>query len=253
MSRPVIPAWLPVVRTPAHACAYLPERTAHTVFVAPSVPKSPALLGVLSAQGFRRSGEHIYRPGCQGCQACIPVRVPVNEFRPRRSQRRVWRRNRDLRVVERDDRFRVEHYRLYRRYLRGRHPGGSMENQSPREYLEFLGNRWGKAVFFEFREDLRLLAVAVADRLPGALSAVYSFYDPDFETRSLGTYCILWEIEAARRSGHEWLYLGYWVADCRKMRYKERYLPHERLIDGTWIRCGHRAPDAPRRQARQDP
>ena len=112
-----------------------------------------------------------------------------------------------------------------------------MDGHTPGEYLEFLGGTWADMVFFEFREGRRLLAVAVADRLPDALSAVYSFYDPAFKARSLGVYCILWQIEAARRSGREWLYLGYWIAGCREMQYKNRYLPQERLIDGAWIRC----------------
>ena len=111
-----------------------------------------------------------------------------------------------------------------------------MDDPTPHGYLEFLRGTWTDTVFFEFREGEHLLAVAVADRLPDALSAVYAFYDPDLRTRSLGVYCILWQIEAARCAGCEWLYLGYWIAECRKMRYKDRYLPQERLIDGAWVR-----------------
>ena len=229
---------LPLLVTPAHECGYLPERTARTAFLGPSVPKSPGLLSALSRYGFRRSGEHIYRPVCRECQACVALRVPVHEFQPRRNQRRVWRRNQDLRVVDCDDRFRAEHYRLYRRYVATRHPGGSMDDATPRQYLAFLRGGWAETVFLEFRHEARLLAVAVADRLPDALSAVYTFFDPDFESRSLGTYTILWQIEAARRAGHEWLYLGYWIAESSKMRYKERFLPQDRLIDGEWVRCG---------------
>ena len=232
---------LPLLVTPAHACGYLPEQAARSAFVPPSVPKSPQLLGVLTRHGFRRSGEHIYRPVCGECRACVALRVPVHEFRPRRSQRRVWRRNRDLRVVERDDCFRTEHYRLYRRYVAARHPGGSMDDATPLQYRSFLRSEWADTVFVEFRRDARLLAVAVSDHLPDAHSAVYTFYDPDFESRSLGTYCILWQIERACRAGHDWLYLGYWIAECGKMRYKERFLPQERLIDRAWVPFGHRA------------
>ena len=229
---------LPLLVTPAHECGYLSERIASTAFVGPSVPKSPRLLGVLSEHGFRRSGEHIYRPVCRECQACVALRVPVHEFRPRRNQRRVWRRNQDLRVVVRDDRFRNEHYRLYRRYVSSRHGGGSMDGATPGEYRSFFCGGWAETVFVEFHHGARLIAVAVSDRLPEAHSAVYTFYDPAFESRSLGTYSILWQIEAARRAGHEWLYLGYWISECAKMRYKERFLPQERLIGGDWIRCG---------------
>ena len=236
---------LPLLVTPVHECGYLPERAASTAFVGPDYPKSPGLLGALSRHGFRRSGEHIYRPVCRECRSCIALRVPVREFRPRRGQRRVWRRNQDLRVIERDDTFRAEHYRLYDRYIAMRHPGGSMDGATPREYRSFLCGAWADTAFFEFRHRERLVAVAVADRLPNALSAVYTFYDPDFDSRGLGTYCILWQIEAARGAGCEWLYLGYWIAESSKMRYKERYLPQERLLDGVWVRYERCAPGRP--------
>ena len=141
-------------------------------------------------------------------------------------------------MVECDDRFREEHYRLYRRYISERHPGGNMDGATPGDYRSFLGGAWSETVFFEFRLGPHLLAIAVSDRLSDALSAVYTFYDPDFEGRSLGTYCILWQIEAAKHAGHEWLYLGYWIEECRKMRYKEDFRPHERYIDGAWTRFG---------------
>ena len=229
---------LPLFVTPAHECGYLPERSARSAFVDPSAPKSPELLSILSRHGFRRSGAHIYRPECPQCRACVALRVPVHEFRRRRCQRRVWRHNQDLRVVECDDRYREEHYRLYRRYISERHPGGNMDGATPEDYRSFLGGVWSETVFFEFRLGPHLLAIAVSDRLSDALSAVYTFYDPDFEGRSLGTYCILWQIEAAKHAGHEWLYLGYWIEECRKMRYKEDFRPHERYIDGAWTRFG---------------
>ena len=228
---------LPLLVTPAHECGYLSERIASTAYVGPSIAKSPRLLGILTQHGFRRSGEHIYRPVCRECQACVALRVPVHEFRPRRIQRRIWRRNQDLRVVARDDRYRSDHYQLYRRYMSARHRGGSMDGATPEEYRSFFRGAWAETLFVEFHHGAQLIAVAVSDRLPDAHSAVYTFYDPDFESRSLGTYCILWQIEAARRAGHEWLYLGYWIAECDKMRYKERFLPQERLIGGDWIRC----------------
>ena len=234
---------VPLLVTPGHECGYLPERTATTAFVGPSIPKNPRLLRLLAEHGFRRSGEHIYRPVCRECRACVALRVPVHEFRPRRIQKRVWRRNRDLQIADCDDRFRNEHYRLYRRYVSKRHPGGSMDDATPGEYESFLCAGWADTAFVEFRHAGELLAVAVSDRLSDAHSAVYTFYDPAFESRSLGTFCILWQIEAARRAGCRWLYLGYWIAECAKMSYKERFLPQERLIGNDWVRCGnsHRA------------
>lgn len=112
-----------------------------------------------------------------------------------------------------------------------------MDGATPEEYRSFLCGGWAETHFVEFHHGAQLIAVAVSDRLPDAHSAVYTFYDPAFESRSLGTYCILWQIEAAHRAGHEWLYLGYWIAECAKMRYKERFLPQERLIGGGWVRC----------------
>ena len=247
MSRSPASVRVPLLVTPAHECGYLPRRSARTTFVSPSVTKSSGLLGALSEHGFRRSGEHIYRPLCRECRACIAVRVPVREFRPRRIQRRVWRRNQDLRVIERDASYREEHYRLYRRYVATRHRGGSMDNATPSDYLGFLRASWADCVLYEFRRDRHLVAVAASDRLPGALSAVYTFYDPEHDSRSLGIYCILWQIEAARRRGREWLYLGYWIEGCDKMRYKQHFLPQERLIEGRWVRFARRGTQMRRR------
>ena len=222
--------------TPEHACSYLPDREATTLFVDPGQPKDPVLYSVLSRYGFRRSGRHIYRPRCRSCQACVPVRVPVAGFRPRRSQQRAWRANRDLRVAERKPEFLSEHFELYRRYVNHRHPGGGMENPTPAEYMEFLTSPWSDTVLFEFRSPERLVAVAAADVLANGLSAVYTFFDPECARHSPGVYAILWEIGEARRRGLDWLYLGYWIADAPRMRYKREYQPQEHLLNGHWVR-----------------
>lgn len=221
--------------SPPHACGYLDDREATTVFADPAVDKNPPLYAALSELGFRRSGEHLYRPHCQGCVACVPVRVPVAAFRARRRHRRAWSRNRDLHVSTRPSTFDEEHYALYRRYVASRHPGGSMDNQSPRQYRDFLMCSWAETRFYEFRYGTRLLAVAVTDRLPHALSAVYTFFDPACAERSLGVYAVLWQIEEARRLQLEWLYLGYWIGGSPKMRYKADYRPQQRLIKGEWV------------------
>lgn len=222
--------------TPAHACSYLPGREATTLFTDPGYPMDVRLYTLLSEHGFRRSGRHIYRPRCARCSACVPVRVPVAAFHPRRSQRRTWRANGDLEVIPRPAELREEHFALYRRYLAARHPGGGMDGASRAEYLEFLRSPWGETRFYEFRLGGTLVAVAAADVLLNALSAVYTFFDPAFAARSPGTYAILWEIEAARRAGLEWLYLGYWIGASRKMSYKGEYLPQEHFADGRWLR-----------------
>lgn len=221
--------------TPPHACSYLPGRTAVTLFADPYARLSSRIYSRLAHYGFRRSGRHIYRPACPGCDACIPVRVPVAWFRPRRSQRRAWRQNEDLAVRERTAVLREEDFALYRRYVSSRHPGGGMDHSTPEQYLEFLTSDWSETRFVEFRLDGALAMIAVLDRLEDALSAVYTFFDPDLHGRSPGTFAILWAIEQARRLGLSWLYLGYWIADCAKMSYKDQFRPLEQFRDGRWL------------------
>jgi arginine-tRNA-protein transferase len=222
--------------TPAHGCSYLPNRQAVTLFADPGIPKSDPVYGLLSAHGFRRSGEHLYRPHCHTCRACVPVRVPVAEFVPNRHQRRTWLRNTDLSVRPTPARFNTEHFDLYQRYLAGRHRGGGMDNPSPQQYLDFLTASWASTRFLEIRLGNRLLGVAVVDFLSDALSAVYTFYEPNEPARSLGKFSVLYEIEAAREAGLQWLYLGYWIEDSRKMRYKVDFQPLEYFWDGQWTR-----------------
>ena len=223
--------------TPPHACGYLDGQTATTVFADPRVANNSSVYTMLSRYGFRRSGNHLYRPQCETCHACVPVRVAVKPFQIRKSQKRVWRRNQDLEVRTRDDSFDPEHFSLYRKYIGARHPGGSMDNPSEEQYREFLTCAWANTAFFEFRLEKRLAAVAVSDVLDDGLSAVYTFFDPDLSRRSLGAFAILWQIEEARRRGLSWLYLGYWIEESPKMRYKGDYRPQQRLIDGRWRDC----------------
>lgn len=223
-------------RTFPHQCGYLPGRQAANVVLDPELRPDQRLYEWLVSQGFRRSGHYIYRPGCPECTACVPLRVPAGEFRPDRAQRRVWRDNRDIKVIETEPRFDEEHFRLYRRYLTARHPGGGMDDPDADDYLLFLTSPGLTSRFYEFNLHGRCVALAVADVLDEALSAVYTFFEPDARRRSLGTYAILWQIEQARRSTRRWLYLGYWIRECARMSYKNRFLPHELLIDGKWRR-----------------
>jgi arginyl-tRNA--protein-N-Asp/Glu arginylyltransferase len=222
--------------TPEHPCSYLAERQAVTVFADPEFRKDTRLYTALSRYGFRRSGQHIYRPRCPSCEACVPVRVPVRDFAPRRSQRRAWRRNQDLRVAPRLPVFNQEHFALYNCYLEGRHKGGGMDDPTPRQYMEFLTCAWSDTVFYELRLGEDLLGVTVADRLEDGLSAVYTFFDPASAERSLGVFAILWQIAEARRLGMEWVYLGYWIEQSAKMRYKTEYQPLEYFRQGRWTR-----------------
>lgn len=222
--------------TGEHECAYLPERTARTVFVDPGFPLRNGHYSSLIRQGMRRSGRYIYNPSCPHCDACQSLRVPVREFSPRRRQRRCWRRNSDLQSTVRSAAFHQEHFDLYRRYLGERHPGGGMDAHDESGYMDFLISPWSETRFVEFRLDGRLLAVSVIDLVADGFSAVYTFFDPFDARRGLGSYAILWQIDAARRYGLDYVYLGYWIAECDKMRYKADYQPCEVYRSGAWER-----------------
>ena len=218
-----------------HPCSYLPGRMSTILFVDPQRLLSDGEYGAFVRRGFRRSGDLVYRPHCQGCNACVAVRVPVRAFQPTRGQRRVWNRNRDIEIVEKPARFDSEHFDLYRRYQAGRHPESGMNDADPQKYLGFLASRQVDSTFFEMRAAGRLLGVAVADVLPDGLSAVYTFFDPNVPQRGLGVFAVLWEIAETARRGLDFLYLGYWIAEAAKMSYKTNYRPLEALMGGHWI------------------
>lgn len=219
----------------AHACGYLPDRHARSAFVDPAFPLEPGLYGALLEQGFRRSGDYAYRPMCLNCRACHSARVVVDEFVSDRAQRRCQKRNADL-SLSISTALTDEHFALYRRYLMARHPHGGMDPEDSEAFREFLGCGWGRTEFWEFRRGDELKAVAVVDRLPRGLSAVYTFFDPDEPARGLGTHAILSQIERARAERIPHLYLGYWVPGSAKMDYKKAYQPLEVLLPSGWQR-----------------
>ena len=228
------PSLLRFYVTPTHQCSYFPDRQAVTLVVDPACPIGKSTYTGLSELGFRRSGEHVYRPHCGTCHDCIPVRVPVARFKPNRSQRRTLKCNQNLQVIEQDSGFQTEHFDLYRRYVETRHPGGGMDDSSSEQYMQFIHADWCTTRLFEFRRDGVLLAVAVTDILDNALSAVYTFYDPDSLHLNLGTYAILWQVQECRRRQMGWLYLGYWIPGNSKMQYKSRYQPQEFFDGQQW-------------------
>lgn len=224
---------LPMVLTHQHPCSYLDEQ-AQSLFVHPDFMLSRGVYAQLLAQGFRRSGSHVYRPNCPSCSACVPVRLPVAAFVPDRSQKRIMMKNAATSVVLKAPIFERRHYALYRRYQNARHPGGGMDDLNPGRYLEFLRSDWCKTYFAEFSIGGELAAVAVIDHAGKALSAVYTFFDPRFSDYSPGVYAVLWQVQHAQKLGLEYVYLGYWIENCRKMSYKSRYRPIQALIDGQW-------------------
>ncbi len=206
-----------------HACSYLTGRQARNIYPDPNKTVNKTVYSHLIEHGFRRSGDHIYRPFCPDCQACVPVRIKLEEFKPNRSQRRCLQRNRDIQIKVKPAEFDHAHFELYCRYLEGRHPGGGMDNPSADSYVNFLTSSWCDTAFIEFWLQHKLVAVAVTDFIIDGASAFYTFFDPSLPKRSLGTFAILKQIELARNYDLSWLYLGYWIEESPKMRYKTNF------------------------------
>ncbi len=222
--------------TAAYPCSYLPDRLARSQVATPTHLVDSVVFSELVRQGFRRSGLHVYRPRCDHCHACVPVRLPVADFAPNRSQRRCRARNQDLGHALKPLVFDEAHYRIYRRYQSARHAGGGMDQDDREQYRNFLLMSRVDSALVEYTLDGRVVMVSLVDRLLDGLSAVYAFYEPELARRGLGVYNVLTLVELARRMGLPYVYLGYWIGDSPKMAYKRQYRPIEGLIDGRWQR-----------------
>ena len=224
--------------TASYPCSYLPDRLARSQVATPDHLIDTNAYGKLIRTGFRRSGTFIYRPFCDQCSACVPVRVVVNNFSPNRTQRRTWKYRQDIIATQRELYYHPDHYALYLHYQKNRHYGGEMDFDSCEQYQNFLLQSNVNSKIVEFDKNGQLCMISIIDRLPDGISSVYTFFDPNIKGTSLGTYSILWQIQQCSSLGLPYLYLGYWIKANQKMAYKANFQPLQGLIKRKWRRLG---------------
>ncbi len=228
------------VTTP-YKCGYLPNKLAQSLIAAPHHLVDSQVYSGLITQGFRRSGKFAYRPHCETCNACIPIRLMLSEFSPNRSQKRAFKQHADLNAFIIPLTFSQNHFELYNNYQHLRHTDEDNLNQSSpkdeaEQYRQFLCQSNVESLMIEFREaNNQVKIVSVIDVVHDGVSAVYTFYDATDSKASYGTYSIIWLAEWTKNLNLPYLYLGYWIQENQKMAYKQQFKPQEKLIDGEWV------------------
>ena len=220
--------------TAEHPCGYYTDRSSANLIPDPQIRMTNNLYSLLVSRGFRRSGGFVYRPHCPACSSCTPCRIDVEAFTPNRNQRRCLKHNNDIVTRIKQAEFSEEYFQLYRRYINRRHGDGSMADPEEADFRQFLLSDWSKTLFIESRIGEKLIAVAVADFLPAGLSAVYSFFEPDEDKRSLGTFAILQQVWLARCYQLSHVYLGYWIENHPKMDYKKHFAALQAYDEPLW-------------------
>jgi arginyl-tRNA--protein-N-Asp/Glu arginylyltransferase len=220
--------------TKTFSCNYLPEEQERLLIALDSRLQNSDSYTWLMAQGFRRSGDQIYRPHCPACSACQSIRVLVKDFSPSKSQKRSLKRNKHL-LLKKSTQLKKSYYPLFEKYINTIHIDGAMYPASFEQYEKFLSCQIAEQLFIETWDNDKLICVAVTDVLDDALSAVYTFYDPDYRSAGLGILSILNQIRICAQLGLPFLYLGYQIDACKKMNYKDRYYPHQRLMQNNWL------------------
>jgi len=220
--------------TAPYPCSYLDEQEARSQVATPSFLISPQVYSELVLHGFRRSGTFTYRPRCDYCRECIPVRIEIESFSTNRSQRRSWKQHHNLDVSLHTLEDRAEYFPLYQRYQNTRHRDGGMDQDDPEQYRSFLLQSHVDSMLVEFRDEGELRMVSIIDVLADGLSSVYTFYEPHIAGSSFGTFNVLWQIELCRKLQLPFLYLGYWIKRSQKMAYKANFQPLQGLIQDSW-------------------
>lgn len=225
---------IPLFVTETQPCNYLDKKNSQSAFVHPSFSLNTATYSQLIAQGFRRSGNEVYTPHCSTCTQCIATRLIANQFIANRNQKRCIKKNQQTTVIIKPAQFEQAHYDMYMRYQTDRHGNGGMADSTKEDYINFLSSRWCNTLFVEFSINKELASVAIVDLLENGLSAVYTFFEPKFAQYSLGNYAVLWQIQHALEMDLEFVYMGFWIKNCRKMSYKTQYQPMQGFIENQW-------------------